>query len=105
MIGSKAIDDTTLRDGVQMPGIRAPSPEERLRIAHYLDEIGVSRIEIFGTWYDIDRQTANLILNAGLNCRVGVWVRANTSDIDDALKLNEIKEVGISHPISDIHLK
>ncbi len=105
MIASKLVDDTTLRDGVQMPGIRAPSPEERLKIAHYLNDIGVGRMEIFGTWYDIDRQTAKLILSAGLKTRVAVWVRANIKDIDEALRLNGIKEVGISHPISDIHLR
>ena len=105
MLTSKGIDDTTLRDGVQMPGIRAPSPEERLKIAQYLDDIGVGRTEIFGTWYDIDRKTAQLILDAGLKCRVGVWVRANIDDIDDALRLNGIQEVGVSHPISDIHLE
>jgi len=101
MITSKMVDDSTLRDGVQMPGIRAPSPEERLKIAHYLDDIGVGRLEIFGTWYDIDRKTARLILNAGLKCRVAIWIRANISDIDEALQLNGIKEVGISHPISE----
>ncbi|HUX98531.1 MAG TPA: hypothetical protein VMV49_03200 [Candidatus Deferrimicrobium sp.] len=102
---TKKIDDTTLRDGVQMPGIRAPSPEERLKIARYLDNIGIERIEIFGTWYDIDRKTASLILSAGLKCRVAIWVRAVTEDIDEALRLSGIQEVGISHPISDIHLK
>ena len=105
MAFEKKIDDTTLRDGVQMPGIRAPSPEERLKIAHYLDDIGVDRMELFGTWYDIDRKTANLILSAGLKCRIAIWVRAKTEDIDEALKLDGIKEVGISHPISDIHLQ
>jgi len=99
------IDDSTLRDGMQMPGIRSPSPKERLEIARYLDDIGVDRIELFGTWYDVDRKTAKLILGAGLNCRIGIWVRANISDIDEALKLEGIKEVGISHPISDIHLE
>ncbi len=104
MLAAKGIDDTTLRDGVQMPGIRAPSPGERLKIAHYLSDIGVGRMEIFGTWYDIDRKTAQLVLDAGLKCRVAIWVRANTDDIDDALRLNGVKEVGVSHPISDIHL-
>lgn len=104
MIASKGIDDTTLRDGVQMPGIRAPSPEERLKIAHYLNDIGVARMEIFGTWYDIDRTTAKLIFDAGLKTRVGVWVRAKIEDIDEALRLDGIQEVGVSHPISDIHL-
>ena len=102
---TKKIDDTTLRDGMQMPGVRSPSPKERLEIARYLDDIGVDRIELFGTWYDVDRKTAKLILGAGLQCRIGVWVRASISDIDEALKLEGLKEVGISHPISDIHLE
>jgi len=105
MFSEKMIDDTTLRDGMQMPGIRAPSPEERLKIAQYLDDIGIERIEIFGTWYDIDRKTAQLILSAGLKCRIAVWVRTDTKDIDDAMRLEGLKEVGISHPISDIHLE
>jgi len=99
------IDDTTLRDGMQMPGIRAPSPEERLKIAIDLDKIGIERIEIFGTWYDIDRKTAQLILSQGLKSRIAVWVRADIKDIDDALRLEGLNEVGISHPISDIHLE
>ena len=101
----KKIDDSTLRDGMQMPGIRSPSPRERLEIAQYLDDIGVDRIELFGTWYDVDRKTAQLILDAKFKFRVGIWVRANIKDIEEALTLKGIKEVGISHPISDIHLK
>ncbi|MBD3228016.1 MAG: hypothetical protein GF329_07485 [Candidatus Lokiarchaeota archaeon] len=101
------IDDTSLRDGVQMPGIRAPGPEERLEIARLLSKIGIERIEMFGTWYEIDRKSATLILESEIpdKTRVAIWVRANKADIDDALKLPNIKEVGISHPISDIHLK
>ncbi|MHA1250340.1 MAG: LeuA family protein [Candidatus Helarchaeota archaeon] len=106
-MNDRCIDDTTLRDGVQMPGIRAPSPEERLEIARLLSKIGVERIEMFGTWYDIDRQSAKLVLESEIvdKTRVAIWVRANKVDIDDALRLPNIKEVGISHPISDIHLK
>ena len=98
------IDDTTLRDGLQMPGIRAPAPHQRLKIASYLNDIGVDRLELFGTWYDVDRKTAQMILDAGFKARVAIWVRANKNDIDEALRLNGIKEVGISHPVSDIHL-
>ncbi len=99
------IDDTTLRDGLQMPGIKAPSPAKRLKIAEYLNDIGVDRLELFGTWYDVDRKTAQLILDAGFKARVAIWVRANQNDIDEALRLNGIKEIGISHPVSDIHLQ
>ena len=105
LIQDAKIDDTTLRDGLQMPSIRAPKPADRLKIAEYLNDIGVDRAELFGTWYDIDRKTAQLILDAGFKMRIAIWVRANTADIDDALKRNGLKEVGISHPVSDIHLK
>ena len=104
-IQNAKIDDTTLRDGLQMPGIRAPAPHQRLKIASYLNDIGVDRLELFGTWYDVDRKTAQLILDAGFKARVAIWVRANQNDIDEALRLNGITEVGISHPVSDIHLK
>jgi len=39
------IDDTTLRDGVQMPGLAA-SPKDTAEIARLLDELGVERIEL-----------------------------------------------------------
>ena len=39
------IDDTTLRDGIQMPGLAA-GPRESSQIAQFLAEIGVERIEL-----------------------------------------------------------
>ncbi len=99
------VDDTTLRDGAQMPGLRAATIEERVKIAAALDEIGVERIEMFGAWYDVDRKAAQAVLDLGLKARVAVWIRATQADIDDALKRDGLKEVGISHPISDIHLQ
>ena len=39
------IDDSTLRDGVQMPGIAA-SPEDTAKIAQLLDQLGVERLEL-----------------------------------------------------------
>jgi isopropylmalate/homocitrate/citramalate synthase len=40
------LDDTTLRDGIQMPGL-AVGPEDSAKIAQLLSEIGVKRIEVF----------------------------------------------------------
>src|ERR1041384_8263722 len=34
-------DDETLRDGLQSPSVTAPSIEEKLRILHFMNDIGV----------------------------------------------------------------
>jgi homocitrate synthase NifV len=95
------IDDSTLRDGVQMPGIAA-SPENTAKIAELLDGIGVARIEVHH-FQDPDRQAVKLIHAKNLKTRVAGWCRAVKGDIDNALEC-DFKEVGISHPVSYIHL-
>ncbi|MCW4042826.1 MAG: hypothetical protein NWE90_03770, partial [Candidatus Bathyarchaeota archaeon] len=62
------IDDSTLRDGVQMPGIAA-SPENTAKIAELLDGIGVERIEIHH-FQDPDREAVKLIHEKNLKARV-----------------------------------
>jgi len=96
------IDDTTLRDGVQMPGI-AVSPENTAHIARLLDSIGVERIELHH-YQRQDKKAIKLIQDMNLNARIAGWCRALKSDIDDALTC-DLNEVGISHPVSYIHFK
>lgn len=96
------IDDTTLRDGVQMPGL-AVSPESAAGIARLLDEIGVERIELHH-YQPSDKRSASLIHKLGLNARIAGWCRAVEEDIDDAISCG-FEEVGISHPVSNIHFK
>lgn len=96
------IDDTTLRDGVQMPGL-AVSPESAAEIARLLDEIGVERIELHH-YQPSDKRSASLIHKLGLNARIAGWCRAVEEDIDDAISCG-FEEVGISHPVSNIHFK
>ncbi len=96
------IDDSTLRDGIQMPGL-AVGPKDAAHIAQLLSEIGVERIEVFH-YQEPDKQAAKLILDMNLPMRVAGWCRAVKEDIDSAVKLG-FKEVGISHPVSDIHFK
>lgn len=96
------IDDTTLRDGVQMPGI-AVSPEHTAQIASLLDNFGIERIELHH-YQKQDQEAVKLIQDMGLNVRLAGWCRAIKSDIDNALKC-DLNEVGISHPVSYIHLK
>ena len=96
------IDDTTLRDGIQMPGLAA-APKDAAKIAQLLSEIGVERIEMFH-YQEPDKKAARLIQDLNLDLRVAGWCRAVKEDIDSAVKCG-FKEVGISHPVSDLHFK
>jgi isopropylmalate/homocitrate/citramalate synthase len=96
------IDDTTLRDGIQMPGLAA-RPKDAAKIAQLLSEIGVERIELYH-YQKPDKKAAKLIQNLNLDLRVAGWCRAVKEDIDSALQCG-FQEVGISHPVSDIHFK
>lgn len=96
------IDDTTLRDGIQMPGL-AVSPEDAAEIARLMDEVGVERIELHH-YQKPDKEAVRLIRGMGLNARVAGWCRALREDVDDALSCG-LDEVGISHPVSHIHFK
>jgi isopropylmalate/homocitrate/citramalate synthase len=96
------IDDTTLRDGIQMPGLAA-RPKDAAKIAQLLSETGVERIELYH-YQKPDKKAAELIHKMNLNLRVAGWCRAVKEDIDSALQCG-FKEVGISHPVSDVHFK
>jgi citrate (Re)-synthase len=96
------IDDTTLRDGIQMPGL-AVGPKDAAKIAQLLSQIGVERLEMFH-YQEPDKKAAKLILDQNLDTRIAGWCRAVKEDIDSAVALG-FKEVGISHPVSDIHFK
>lgn len=96
------IDDCTLRDGIQMPGT-AVSPRHAAHIAYLLDAMGVERIEVH-QYQEPDQEAIKLIQDLGLSARLCSWCRAVKEDVDIALKL-DIKEVGISYPVSDIHYR
>ena len=40
------LNDETLRDGLQSPSVRAPSIEEKLRILHLLNDVGIDSANI-----------------------------------------------------------
>ena len=94
------IDDTTLRDGIQMPGL-ATSPNEATEIAHFLDMIGVERIELHH-FQKSEKKAAKQIHRMGLNARVAGWCRAVKEDVDKAINCG-FEDIGISHPVSAIH--
>lgn len=97
------IDDTTLRDGLQMAGLSYPSPIDMCHIACLLRDIGVERIEVM-TYTQSDQDAIKLMYDEGLGKSIAAWCRAVIEDIDVALKL-DFETIGISHPVSNIHFE
>jgi isopropylmalate/homocitrate/citramalate synthase len=97
------IDDTTLREGLQMAGLTSSSPRDMCRIACLLRDIGVEREEVV-TYTKSDQKAIKMMQDEGLKEMLAAWCRASTADVDLALKL-DFKQVGISHPVSYIHFE
>ncbi len=102
--GEIKINDTTLRDGEQTPGV-VFSMDEKLEIAKLLDEIGVQQIEA-GTpaMSPEEEQAVASIAKEGLKASVMGWSRAVQNDIDAVLR-TDADAVAISIATSDIHLQ
>ncbi|MDI6642967.1 MAG: hypothetical protein QMD95_02830 [Candidatus Hodarchaeaceae archaeon] len=97
------IDDTTLREGVQMAGLVSPHPSDSCRIACLLRDIGVERLEVL-TYTKSDQEAIKRMQDENLGEILAAWSRAAKDDIDLALKM-DFKQVGISHPVSYIHFE
>src|SRR3954462_14029656 len=71
------LDDETLRDGLQSPSVRCPSIEEKLRILHLIDRLGVDTADIGlpgagpHVVRDVERLAREIVdqrLNVAANC-------------------------------------
>lgn len=97
------IFDTTLRDGEQTPGVSV-TPEQKLRIAIKLDELGVDAIEAgFPVVSDGEKKAIKIIVKQKLKSEVCVLARAMQADIDAALNC-EANYVHTFIATSDIHM-
>lgn len=98
------IVDTTLRDGEQTAGVVFAN-QEKIRIARYLDEIGVHQIEagvpVMG---GDEKQAIRDICRLGLRASIMGWNRAVISDIQETIDCG-VDAVAISISTSDIHIK
>ncbi len=96
--------DTTLRDGEQTVGV-VLSPQQKLAIAHKLDELGVSRIEAgFPRVSPEDAEAIQLMQKAKLKAELWGFSRAVKADVEELVRLGLHASV-IEAPTSDIKLK
>jgi len=98
------IDDTTLREGEQTPGV-VFSIEDKVSIARYLSEIGIQRIEAgFPAASKSEFKAVKSIVEEKLDSKIFGFARAVKSDIDAVIDC-DCYGVVMSFPPSDIHLK
>jgi isopropylmalate/homocitrate/citramalate synthase len=96
--------DTTLRDGEQTVGV-VLSPQQKLEIAHKLDELGVSRIEAgFPRVSAEDAEAIELMQKAGIKAELWGFSRAIKADVEELVRL-KLRYSVIEAPVSEIKLK
>lgn len=98
------IVDTTLRDGEQTAGVVFAN-REKVRIAKFLDELGVHQIEAgIPVMGGDEKEAIRAICRAGLKSSIMGWNRPVIKDIESSIDCG-VDAVAISISTSDIHIK
>ncbi len=96
--------DTTLRDGEQTPGVSL-IPENKLRIAQRLDDLGVDVIEAgFAAVSEGEMEAVKLIAKQGLKAEICSAARGTRGDIDAVAK-SGADSIHLIIPVSDLHIE
>lgn len=98
------IVDTTLRDGEQTAGVVFAN-REKIRIAKFLDELGVDQIEAgIPVMGGDEQESIKQICKLGLKASIMGWNRPVIKDIETSLSCG-VDALAISISTSDIHIK
>jgi isopropylmalate/homocitrate/citramalate synthase len=96
--------DETLRDGEQAPGVHF-TPEEKLRVAVLLSEIGVSVLNAgIPVVSEEEARAVRLVASAGLKAKVLAAARTVPADIDAVIK-SGASHIAIFVAASEVHLR
>ncbi|MDD4171294.1 MAG: homocitrate synthase [Syntrophomonas sp.] len=96
--------DTTLRDGEQTAGV-VFSNDEKVRIARYLDAMGIDQIEAgIPVMGGFEKDCIKEIVRMGLKASIMAWNRAVITDIKESIECG-VDAVAISISTSDIHIE
>ena len=88
------LDDETLRDGLQSPSVRAPSIEQKLRILHLLNQVGIDTADIGlpgagpHVVKDVER-LAREIVDAKLRIKANCAARTVIGDIEPIVDVQQ----------------
>ncbi len=98
------IVDGTLREGEQSPGVFF-TKEEKVQIAAELDRIGVALLDVGMPSVSAEEmESISAIAHKGLRGSIGVSIRLNRDEVDQALACG-VGEVFIICPVSPLHLR
>jgi len=88
------LDDETLRDGLQSPSVRCPTIDEKLRILHLIDTLGIDTADIGlpgagpHVAADVER-LAREIASARLNVKANCAARTVIADIEPVVEISQ----------------